>query len=95
MDDPYAMLAQAELFDEPKRQALEDYIAKLNNEAESRNQQEAKAALDAASVAMVTATEHYFFEPSPVIQPARAALSFEMPGIPPAGAIPGWFVGDY
>ena len=95
ISDPYKLLLQAEFMTIEDREALEEYIGELESRAADREQIEAKAALDAASVAMIEATKDRYIEAPPVEQPRRTALSFEMPGIPRAGEIPGWFQGEY
>ena len=92
--DPYAMLAQSELYGEKDRQALEDYVAKLKNQADDRELDESIGGLDGVAGALVVATENYFFEDLTVVQPPRPALSLEFPHIPSTNAFPSWYRGE-
>jgi len=94
LDDPYGLLASGELLGVEEQEDLQNYILELAKKSEQRELIEQKEALDALSQAMVSATEGYYFESVPVVQPPRAALAFEMPGIPPVGEIPGWYQGE-
>jgi len=95
MGDPYSFLLQNELFGAEDQKALQDYLAELNRRSVEEGVEENVPALDAVTEAMIEATKGQYEEAPPVVQPARTALSFEMPGIPPAGAIPSWFQGEY
>jgi len=92
--DPYGLLAQGELLGVEEQEDLQNYILELAKRSEQRELVEQKEALDTLADAMVSATESYYFESLPVVQPRRAALAFEMPGVPPVGAIPGWYQGE-
>jgi len=92
--DPYAMLAQGELYGEKDRQALEDYVAKLKNQADKRALDESIGGLDGVADAMIASTESYYFEDLTVEQPARPALSLEFPSISPTNVFPSWYRGE-
>jgi len=94
LSDPYAMLAQGELYGEKDRQAFEDYVAKLANQSLSRELDESVGGLDGVAGALIAATESYYFEDLTVEQPIRPALSLEFPNISPTNAFPSWYRGE-
>jgi len=94
IDDPLYSLAMYDLMT-PAEQKLFNRGTMLIAAAGENDEIEALApALDMLSDAVTVATQRYYFESVPVVQPPRAALTFEMPGIPAVGAIPGWYQGE-
>lgn len=94
IDNPLYALAMYGLMTPEEKSAFNRGTMLIAAAGENDELEALVPAFDTLSDALVSATEGYYFESLPVRQPRRAALAFEMPGIPPVGAIPGWYQGE-
>jgi len=95
IDDPLYTLAMYVLMSPAEQSLFNRGTMLIAAAGESAEIVDTKPAFDVLSEAMVEATKDQYIEAPPVIQPPRPALSFEMPGSPSVGAIPGWYQGEY